>query len=72
MQELYLKWTGTKKEYENFFNGNGDLPKDMSIVDGKVHVDSEEVVDNKSEAEAEEKSSDSESGELDSYKFENK
>lgn len=72
MQELYLKWTGTKKEYENYINGNGDLPKDMSIVDGKVHVGSEEAVANKSEAETQEKSNESKSGELDSYKFENK
>lgn len=62
MQDLYTKWNGTKKEYENYLNGIGDLPKGMRIVDGKVHVDSEEVVDNKSEAEFEEKSSDSESG----------
>lgn len=72
MQELYLKWTGTKKEYENYFNGTGDLPKGISIVDGKVHVDSEEVADNKSEAKTQEKSEDGESEELDSYKFENK
>lgn len=72
MQELYLKWTGTKKEYENYFNGTGDLPKDMTVVDGKVCVDSEEVVDDKSEAETQENSEDGESGELDSYKFENK
>lgn len=72
MQDLYTKWNGTKKEYENYLNGIGDLPKGMRIVDGKVCVDSEKDVDDKSEAESEEKSSDSESGELDSYKFENK
>lgn len=72
MQELYLKWTGTKKEYENYFNGTGDLPKDMTVVDGKVCVDSEEVTDDKSEAKTQEKSEDGKSEELDSYKFENK
>ena len=44
----------------------------MTVVDGKVCVDSEEVVDDKSEAKTQEKSKDGESGELDSYKFENK
>lgn len=72
MQELYIKWTGTKKEYDDYLNGKGDLPKDMTVVDGKVCVDSEEVVDDKSEVETQEKSDGSESGELDSYKFENK
>lgn len=72
MQDMYTKWNGTKKEYENYLNGKGDLPKDMTVVDGKVCVDSEEVVDDKSEAKTQEKSKDSESGELDSYKFENK
>ena len=72
MQEIYLKWTGTKKEYENYLNGSGDLPKDMTVVDGKVHVESEEAVVDKSEAETQEKSNESKSEELDSYKFENK
>ena len=48
------------------------LPEDMRIVDGKVCVDSEEAVDDKSGSETQEKSDSSESGELDSYKFENK
>lgn len=72
MQDLYTKWNGTKREYENYLKGTGDLPKSMRIVDGKVCVDSEEVVENKSEFETQEKSDGNESGELDSYKFENK